>query len=149
MLRSTYDWVIEFASRRYAIWVLTAVAFIESSVFPIPPDVLLIPMVLAARDRAWRFAAVCTIASVLGGMLGYVIGMFLYESAGLPLLELYGYADKFDEFSSRYNEWGAWIVFIAGLTPFPYKVITIASGVTELDLNIYFQSCQGYILRVE
>ena len=137
MLRSTYDWVMELASRRDAIWVLTAVAFIESSVFPIPPDVLLIPMVLAARDRAWRFAAVCTIASVLGGMLGYVIGMFLYESAGLPLLELYGYADKFDEFSSRYNEWGAWIVFIAGLTPFPYKVITIASGVTELDLVVF------------
>ena len=137
MLRWIYDWVMRLASRRNSIWVLAAVAFIESSVFPIPPDILLIPMVLAARDRAWRFAAVCTIASVLGGMLGYVIGMFLYESAGLPLLELYGYADKFDEFSSRYNDWGAWIVFIAGLTPFPYKVITIASGVTELDLVVF------------
>ena len=137
MLRWIYDWVMGLASRRNSIWVLAAVAFIESSVFPIPPDILLIPMVLAARDRAWRFAAVCTIASVLGGLLGYVIGMFLYESAGLPLLELYGYADKFDEFSSRYNEWGAWIVFIAGLTPFPYKVITIASGVTELNLVVF------------
>jgi len=137
MLRSTYDWVIGLAARKDAIWVLAAVAFIESSVFPIPPDVILIPMVLAARDRAWRYAAVCTIASVLGGILGYAIGMFLSESAGLPLLELYGYADKFDEFSGRYNEWGAWIVFIAGLTPFPYKVITIASGVTELDLAVF------------
>ena len=137
MLRWIYDWIMGLASRRNSIWVLAAVAFIESSVFPIPPDILLIPMVLAARDRAWRFAAVCTIASVLGGLLGYVIGMFIYESAGLPLLELYGYADKFHEFSSRYNEWGAWIVFIAGLTPFPYKVITIASGVTELNLVIF------------
>ncbi len=137
MLRSTYDWVMGLAARKDAIWVLAAIAFIESSVFPIPPDVLLIPMVLAARDRAWRYAAVCTIASVLGGMLGYAIGMFLFESAGQPLLEFYGYAAKFDEFRGRYNEWGAWIVFIAGLTPFPYKVITIASGVTELDLAVF------------
>ncbi len=137
MLRSTYDWVMGLAARKDAIWVLAAIAFIESSVFPIPPDVLLIPMVLAARDRAWRYAAVCTIASVLGGMLGYAIGMFLFESAGQPLLEFYGYADKFDAFRGRYNEWGAWIVFIAGLTPFPYKVITIAIGVAELDLAVF------------
>ena len=137
MLRSTYDWVMGLAARKDAVWVLAAIAFIESSVFPIPPDVLLIPMVLAARDSAWRYAAVCTIASVLGGMLGYAIGMFLFEAAGQPLLELYGYAAKFDEFRGRYNDWGAWIVFIAGLTPFPYKVITIASGVTELDLAVF------------
>ena len=137
MLKSTYDWVMGLAARKDAIWVLAAIAFIESSVFPIPPDVLLIPMVLAARDSAWRYAAICTIASVLGGMLGYAIGLFLFESAGLPLLEFYGYAAKFEEFRGRYNEWGAWIVFIAGLTPFPYKVITIASGVTELDLAIF------------
>ena len=84
MLKSTYDWVMGLAARKDAIWVLAAVAFIESSVFPIPPDVLLIPMVLAARDSAWRYAAVCTIASVLGGMAGYAIGLFLFESAGLP-----------------------------------------------------------------
>ncbi len=137
MLRWTYDWVMGLAARKDAIWVLAAIAFIESSVFPIPPDVLLIPMVLAARDRAWRYAAVCTIASVLGGMLGYAIGLFLFESAGQPLLEFYGYADKFGEFRGRYNDWGAWIVFIAGLTPFPYKVITIASGVAELDLAVF------------
>ncbi len=137
MLRSTYDWVMGLAARKDAIWVLAAIAFIESSVFPIPPDVLLIPMVLGARDRAWRYAAVCTIASVLGGMLGYAIGMFLFESAGQPLLEFYGYAAKFDEFRGRYNECGEWIVFIAGLTQFPYKVITIASGVAELDLAVF------------
>jgi len=133
VLQRIYDRVMGLAAHRHAIWWLAAISFIESSVFPIPPDVLLIPMVLAARDRAWRYAAVCTIASVLGGMLGYAIGLYLFESAGQPLLEFYGYAAKFDEFRGRYNEWGAWIVFIAGVTPFPYKVITIASGATQLD----------------
>jgi membrane protein YqaA with SNARE-associated domain len=134
LLRRTYDWVMGLAARSDAIWALAAIAFIESSVFPIPPDVLLIPMVLAARGRAWRFAAVCTVSSVLGGMFGYAIGLFLFDAVGRPLLELYGYGAKFTEFQGRYNEWGAWIVFMAGITPFPYKVITIASGVTQLDL---------------
>jgi len=124
---------MDLAARKDAVWALAAIAFIESSVFPIPPDVLLIPMILAARDRAWRYAAICTIGSVLGGMLGYGIGYFLFEAAGLPVLDFYGYADKFDSFRAQYNEWGAWIVFIAGVTPFPYKVITIASGATQLD----------------
>lgn len=137
MLRGLYDWTMRLAARRDAVWVLAAIAFIESSVFPIPPDVLLIPMVLAARDRAWRYAAVCTIASVLGGMLGYAIGAGLYETVGRPILEFYGYAEKFSHFTAQYNEYGAWIVFIAGVTPFPYKVITIASGVTDLDLATF------------
>ena len=137
MLRGLYDWTMDLASRRNAVWALAAVAFIESSVFPIPPDVLLIPMVLAARDRAWRYAAICTIASVLGGMLGYAIGAGLYEGVGKPILEFYGYAAKFSDFTARYNEYGGWIVFIAGVTPFPYKVITIASGVTDLDLATF------------
>jgi membrane protein YqaA with SNARE-associated domain len=133
MLRKTYDRVMALSERPDAIWALAAIAFIESSFFPIPPDVLLIPMVLAARSRAWKLAAICTVASVLGGMFGYAIGYFLYESVGKPVLEFYGYAAKFAEFQSRFNDWGAWIVFIAGTTPFPYKVITIASGVTQLD----------------
>tara|TARA_R110000787_G_scaffold62328_1_gene141013 strand:- start:526 stop:1107 length:582 start_codon:yes stop_codon:yes gene_type:complete len=137
MLRGLYDWTMDLAARRNALWVLAAIAFIESSVFPIPPDVLLIPMVLAARDRAWRYAATCTIASVLGGMLGYAIGAGLYEGVGRPILEFYGYAGKFSDFTARYNEFGAWIVFVAGVTPFPYKVITIASGVTNLDLATF------------
>ena len=133
MLQRLYDWVMGLAARRDAVWALAAIAFIESSIFPIPPDVLLIPMILAARDRAWRFAAICTIASVLGGLLGYAIGYFLFETAGRPLLDFYCYGAKFDSFRLDYNEWGAWIVFIAGVTPFPYKVITIASGATQLD----------------
>lgn len=128
---------MDLASRRNAVWFLAAVAFVESSIFPIPPDVLLIPMVLAARNSAWRYAAICTIASVLGGLLGYAIGAGLYEGVGRPVLDFYGYGAKFSDFTARYNEYGGWIVFIAGVTPFPYKVITIASGVTQLDLATF------------
>ena len=102
--------------------------------FPIPPDVLLIPMILAARSRAWLIAGVCTIASVAGGLLGYAIGALLFETVGSPIVDFYGYGEQFTSFRESYNEYGAWIVFGAGLTPFPYKVITIASGVTGLDL---------------
>ena len=137
MLRRLYDWVMNLAAGRHAVWALAGIAFIESSVFPIPPDVLLIPMVLAARDRAWRIAAICTAASVAGGLLGYAIGYFLYEGVGRPLVEFYGYGAQFEAFQGRYNEWGSWIVFTFGLTPFPYKVITIASGVTQLDVATF------------
>jgi len=134
LLGRLYAWTLRQAVHPYALWILALVSFIESSVFPIPPDILLIPMVLAARDRAWLIALVCTIASVLGGLLGYAIGALLFEALGQPVLAFYGYLDQFAEFQARYNEWGAWIVFGAGLTPFPYKVITIASGVSGLDL---------------
>ncbi len=128
---------MDLAGHRHALWVLAAVAFIESSVFPIPPDVMIIPMVLAARARAWRIALVATVASVAGGLLGYAIGAGLYETLGRPILEFYGQMDKFESFQARYNEWGAWIVAGAGFTPFPYKVITIASGVADLDLTVF------------
>jgi len=137
VLRKLYDWTLRQAGHRRAMPVLGAVSFAESSFFPIPPDVLLVPMILADRRRAWRIAAWCTLASVLGGLAGWLIGWGLYESVGRPVLEFYGYLDKFEDFSARYNEWGAWIVFGAGLTPFPYKVITIASGVTGLDLVVF------------
>lgn len=137
MLQRLYDRTIELSGHRHALWVLAAVAFIESSVFPIPPDVLIIPMVLAAREKAWKIAAICTIFSVIGGIAGYGIGYFLYETIGQPLLDFYGYGDKFAQFQGYYNEWGAWIVGGAGLTPFPYKVITIASGVTQLDPVVF------------
>lgn len=137
MLRRAYDWTMDFAANRNAMLALFVVAFIESSVFPIPPDILLVPMILAAREKAWKIAGVCTIASVLGGIAGYGIGYFLFESVGQPLLEFYGKAEKFAEFQTLYNAWGAWVVAMAGLTPFPYKVITIASGVAALDLPTF------------
>jgi membrane protein YqaA with SNARE-associated domain len=136
-LRGLYDWAMAQAEKPYALWMLALIAFVESSVFPIPPDVLLIPMVLAAPARAWLIATLCTVSSVAGGMLGYAIGALLFEAIGRPIIDFYGYASQFAEFRSAYNDWGAWIVFGAGLTPFPYKVITIASGVTGLNLATF------------
>ena len=137
MLRPLYNWTMRLAGHRHALWALAGIAFIESSVFPIPPDVLLIPMILAARDKAWLYAGVAAIASVLGGVAGYAIGMGLFEAVGRPLLAFYGYEAAFIEFQGMYEEHGAWIVFTAGLTPFPYKVITIASGVVALSLPTF------------
>ena len=137
MLRKLYDWTMGLASGPRAPWALSAVSFIESSIFPIPPDALLIPMVIARRDKAWFYALLCTISSVIGGLLGYAIGAFLFDQLAEPLLAFYGYAEKFTSFTNQYNEWGVWIVLIAGLTPFPYKVITIASGATGLSLPVF------------
>jgi len=137
MLRSLYDWTMRQGTGRYALAALALVAFAESSFFPIPPDVLLVPIVLAARDRAWLVAGICTVASVVGGFAGYGIGYLLFEQVGRPILEFYGQSETFAAFAQAYNEWGAWIVAGAGLTPFPYKVITIASGVTELDPLVF------------
>ncbi len=137
MLRRMYDWTIHLAETRHALWALAFVAFIESSVFPIPPDLLMIPMILAMPSRAWLIAGVATISSVLGGLAGYFIGYALFDSVGLPVLQFYGKDAYFDEFALRYNEWGAWAVLIAGVTPFPYKVITILSGTTGLSLPVF------------
>ena len=137
MLRPFYDWTLRVSGHRHAERWLAAVSFIESSVFPIPPDVMIVPMVLANRERAWRIALVATLASVAGGAFGYAIGSLFFEALGRPILDFYGYAEKFASFADQYNEWGAWIVFGAGVTPFPYKVITIASGVTHLDLLVF------------
>jgi membrane protein YqaA with SNARE-associated domain len=140
VLRRLYDWTMGLAGHRHAESALAVVSFIESSLFPVPPDVMLIPMVLARRERAWRIAFICSAASVIGGLAGYAIGFFAFETIGRPVLEFYGYAPKFAEFQDRYNEWGAWVVFFAGLTPFPYKVITILSGVTSLDVVVFIIS---------
>ena len=137
MLRSLYDWTIRLAVHPHALWALAFVAFIESSVFPIPPDVLMIPMILARPSRAWLIATVALVASVLGGMLGYAIGAFFYESIGQPILETMGKAHAMEEFNTRFNDFGFWAVLAAGVTPFPYKVITIMSGWTGMPLGTF------------
>ena len=137
MLTRLYNWTMDLAAQPYALWALALVAFAESSVFPIPPDVMLIPMVLAARARAWVIAGVCTVASVLGGIAGYGIGYFLYEAVGQPIIAFYAYEHQFVEFQGLYAEWGAWIVAGAGFTPIPYKIFTIASGVAHLDVTTF------------
>jgi len=133
-VQKTYDYMINLAARPNAFWFLAVVAFAESSFFPIPPDIMLIPMVLAMPQKAWKIAGIATAASVLGGYFGYGIGMFLFEVAARPILDFYGYMQQFDVFKGYYHQWGAWIVFGAGITPFPYKVITIASGAVHLDI---------------
>lgn len=137
MLRRAYNWVLSFSNHPYAIWILGAVSFAESSFFPIPPDPLYIAMLLTRREKAWHLAAICTISSVIGGWLGYAIGFGLYETLGEFILQTYGLQNAFDKFQDSFNEWGFWIVALKGLTPIPYKVITIACGVTHLDFMTF------------
>ena len=135
--KRTYDFMIDLAARPNAMVFLFIVAFAESSFFPIPPDIMLIPMVLAMPGKAWRIAGVATAASVIGGYFGYGIGVFAFDLIAKPILTFYGYMHQFDVFKGYYHQWGAWIVFGAGITPFPYKVITIASGVVGLNLMTF------------
>ncbi|MBN9148216.1 MULTISPECIES: YqaA family protein [unclassified Nitrobacter] len=137
MLRRTYDWCIAAADKPYALWILGAVAFAESSFFPVPPDVMLLPMSLARPRRAWLFATLCTVASVAGGVLGYAIGALLYDSLGQWLIHLYGLGDKVEAFRASYAQWGAWIIIGKGLTPIPYKLVTITSGFAGYDIWLF------------
>jgi len=137
MLRRIYDWCIDAAHKPYALWIMAAVAFAESSFFPVPPDVMLIPMALARPSRAWLYATVCTAASVLGGVLGYAIGALLYDSLGQWLISLYGLGDKVEAFRAGYAEYGAWIILLKGLTPIPYKLVTITSGFANFNIWLF------------
>jgi membrane protein YqaA with SNARE-associated domain len=137
MLRRIYDWCIAAADKPYALWILSAVAFAESSFFPVPPDIMLLPMSLAKPQRAWLYAGVCTIASVAGGLLGYAIGALLYDSVGHWLINLYGYGDKVETFRESYAKWGALIILIKGVTPIPYKLVTITSGFAGYNIWLF------------
>ena len=137
LTKKIYDKTLDLASRPNALIWLFAISFIESSFFPIPPDIMIIPMVLACQKDAYKIAGIATIASVLGGYFGYAIGVFGFEVIAKPLLEFYGYMENFHKFEDAYHQYGAWIVFIAGVTPIPYKLITIASGVVRLDIVIF------------
>ncbi len=134
MLRKLYDKTMDLAGHRHAERWLALVSFAEASFFPIPPDVMMLPMILAERRRAWRIALITSLASLAGAFLGYAIGYFFYESIGLPILRAYGHVQEFAHFQDLYNEWGFWIVLAAGFTPIPFKVMTIASGVTGMAL---------------
>ena len=137
MIRSLYDWTLRMAEHRHALWVLACVSFIESSVFPIPPDVLMIPMILARPSRAWLIAGIALVSSVLGGMLGYAIGAFAYQEIGQPILAALGKGEAMEAFSTRFNDFGFWAVLTAGVTPFPYKVNTIMSGWTAMPVGTF------------
>ncbi|HVV63085.1 MAG TPA: YqaA family protein [Pseudolabrys sp.] len=137
MLRRLYDWCVDAAAKPHAKWTMSAVAFAESSFFPIPPDVMLIPMSLAQPRRAYVFAVWCTVASVIGGIVGYAIGALLYDSIGTWLIRLYGYGDKVEAFRAAYAQWGAWIILLKGLTPIPYKIVTITSGFAAYNFGLF------------
>jgi len=137
MLRRIYDWFIAAADKPYALWLMGAVSFAESSFFPVPPDVMLVPMSLARPRRAWLYAVVCTVTSVLGGVVGYAIGAGLYDSVGHWLMQLYGLTDKVEAFRASYAEWGAWIIIGKGLTPIPYKLVTITSGFAGYNIWLF------------
>jgi membrane protein YqaA with SNARE-associated domain len=137
MLRNLYSRTLALAaSPRAAIW-LAVVAFAEASCFPIPPDALLIPMALARPREAWRFATICTVASVIGGALGYYIGYAVFDQLAQPLIRFYGYSDRFATFQALYAQYGLWVILIKGLTPIPYKIVTIASGAAHFNFWVF------------
>jgi len=137
MLKRLYDWCIEAAGRPYATWLLGAVSFAESSFFPVPPDVMLVPMSLARPDKAYFYATVCTVTSVVGGILGFLIGALLYDSVGEWVIQLYGLGDKVETFREWYREWGAWVILAKGITPIPYKVVTITAGFSGYNIWLF------------
>jgi membrane protein YqaA with SNARE-associated domain len=137
MLRSLYTWCIDAAGKPHAAWILVAVSFVESSFFPVPPDIMLIPMTLARPDRAWRYAVLCTLGSVAGGMLGYLIGALLYDSIGQWIVRLWGYGDKIEAVRQAFADYGAWIILGKGVTPIPYKIVTIASGFAGYNFGLF------------
>lgn len=137
MIQRLYDWTLNLAEHRHALWVLACVSFLESSMFPIPPDIIMIPMIIARPNRAFVIAGVALVASVLGGVLGYGIGALAYDTLGEPILRALGKGDAMAEFATRFNDLGFWAVLAAGVTPFPYKVITIMSGWTAMPLGTF------------
>jgi membrane protein YqaA with SNARE-associated domain len=137
VIRRFYDWTMRQAASPRAMQALSIVAFLESSIFPIPPDAMIVPMVLARPHEAWRIAMVATVASVVGGFAGYLIGYALLETVGQWIIGLYGLAERVAEYQAAYNRWGLWIILIKGLTPIPYKLVTIASGMAHFSLPIF------------
>ena len=140
-LRSLYNWTLEQAEKPYASWLLFAIALAESSFFPLPPDVILLPMALAQRDKAYRFALICTVASVLGAFVGYAIGALAMATLGQWIVGTYHLEEAFQHFHDQFNKWGVWVILLKGLTPIPFKLVTIASGVAGLNLGLFALAC--------
>ena len=127
-----YEWTLKWAEHKFAPRILAILTFAESVFFPIPPDVLLAPMVLAQREKAWRLATLTTVASVIGGAVGYSLGYLMFEPWIQPLITEFGYQARFDKAMSWFSEWGVWVVFIAGFSPIPYKLFTVSAGFLQM-----------------
>jgi membrane protein YqaA with SNARE-associated domain len=140
MLRRLYTRVMALAASPNAGWWLALIAFAESSFFPIPPDALLVPMALARPRAAWRFALICTLGSVAGGALGYLIGYAVFDQVAQPILKIYGYGAAYAAFQAKFQEYGLWIILIKGLTPIPYKIVTIAAGAARFDFGLFMMA---------
>lgn len=140
-LRKLYNWVLKLAAGKHAEPALFVVSFAESSFFPIPPDVMLAPMCLTRPERAWRYALLCTIASVLGALLGYAIGYLVFESVGSAIISFFGYGGKEDALRASYDQYGVWIIFLKGVTPIPFKLVTIVSGAMAFSLPVFVAAC--------
>jgi membrane protein YqaA with SNARE-associated domain len=139
-LKKLYDWIIKRSQRPGAVWWLAGISFAESSFFPVPPDILLVPMCLGKRDKAWFYGGLCVSASVVGGFLGYWIGYCLFESIGIKLLDFYGYQESFDRIVKEFQSWAFWAISIKGITPIPYKIVTIASGMAKVDFMVFLSA---------
>jgi membrane protein YqaA with SNARE-associated domain len=137
MIRRLYDWVLRLAAHPRAELWLAVIAFAESSFFPIPPDAMLLPMCLARPERAYRYALICTVASVVGGVVGYGIGWGLYETVAAPVIRFYHYEAQYEAFKALFDQYGLWVILIKGLTPIPYKIVTIASGAVHFDFAVF------------
>tara|TARA_B100000131_G_C17784722_1_gene478798 strand:- start:39 stop:623 length:585 start_codon:yes stop_codon:yes gene_type:complete len=135
--RNLYDWTLRQSSKKFAPWFLAFISFVESSFFPIPPDIILIPMIIAKRTKAFIYASICTISSVIGGLFGYLIGFIFFNSIGIILVNFYGMSEYIENLKEYYNNYGVWFVLVAGFTPVPFKIITIASGLFQLNLFIF------------
>ncbi len=137
ILRKTYDYVLNLSETKYALAVLFLVSFLGSIFFPFPTEIIMIPMILARPKKAWGISTFALCASVLGGLAGYYVGAFLFDTIGIKIIQLLHYEDMFEQFKGLYTKWGYWIVFAGGLTPFPYKVICIASGVVGMNIPVF------------
>jgi len=137
MLRKFYDWIMGFASHPKSVWILGAVSFAESSFFPLPPDPLYIAMLLNNKKRVWEYATICTVTSVVGGWFGYYIGYAFYETIGQWLIEVYHMENSFNSIQATFDKWGFWFISFKGLTPIPYKFVTLASGLVHFDFMLF------------
>ena len=152
MFQRLYKKCLNLAGHKNSNFYLGLISFIESSFFPIPPDIILIPMIIAKRTKAFIYAFICTISSVLGGLFGYLIGFALFNSIGIALINLYGMTEYITNLKEYYNNYGIWFVLIAGFTPIPFKIITITSGLFQLNLIIFIlcsliaRGCRFYLI---
>ncbi|AIB12074.1 DedA family protein [Azospirillum brasilense] len=137
MLKPLYNRILKLSARKDAVWWMSAVSFAESSFFPLPPDVMLVPMCLAEPKKLWRYTNICALASLIGGLFGYAVGFYLFESIGRLIIDLYNAQESFQRFQDMFAEFGPWFLILKGITPIPYKLLTITAGFAHLDLTVF------------